>query len=74
MTWKVFGGAHEEIYWALLKERCRRDGLGTSEEVLATQFRLHLHRGIAYLAADKQLKTIAGLAERIVGARIDNTE
>jgi DNA sulfur modification protein DndE len=66
MTWKVFGGAYEEIYLALLKERCQRDGLGTSDEILATQFRLHLHRGIAYLAADKQLKTVAGLVERIV--------
>lgn len=66
MTWKVFGGAYEEIYLALLKERCQRDGLGTSDEILATQFRLHLHRGISYLAADKQLKTVAGLVERIV--------
>jgi DNA sulfur modification protein DndE len=24
MTWKVFGGAYEELYLALLKERCRR--------------------------------------------------
>lgn len=66
MTWKVFGGAYEEIYLALLKERCQRDGLGTSDEILATQFRLHLHRGISYLAADRQLKTVAGLVERIV--------
>lgn len=65
MTWKVFGGVYEEIYLALLKERCQRDGLGTSDETLATQFRLHLHRGIAHLAADKQLKTVAGLVERI---------
>lgn len=66
MTWKVFGGGYEEIYLALLKERCQRDGLGTSDEILATQFRLHLHRGISYLAADRQLKTVAGLVERIV--------
>jgi DNA sulfur modification protein DndE len=66
MTWKVFGGAYEEIYLALLKERCRRDGLGTSDETLASQFRLHVHRGIAYLAADKQIKSVAGLIERIM--------
>src|SRR4051812_42843201 len=50
MTWQVFGGEVQELYLAVLKERCERDGLGTSDEVLARQFRLHLHRGIGYLA------------------------
>src|SRR5215218_9787331 len=61
MEWKVFGGAHQELYYALLKQRCHHDGLGTSDEVLTSQFRLHLHRGIGYLAADRQIKNIAGL-------------
>src|SRR6185437_9845753 len=51
MSWPVFGGEAQELYLALLKERCARDGLGTSEEVLGRQFRLHLHRGISYLAS-----------------------
>lgn len=61
MDWKVFGGVHHELYYALLKQRCYRDGLGTSEEVLTVQFRLHLHRGIGYLVADKRIKNIIGL-------------
>jgi len=65
MTWKVFGGQHHEIYLALLKARCKRDGLGTSEEVLATQFRLHLHRGIGYLFGDKRIKDIRALLRRL---------
>lgn len=56
MSWKVFGGRHQELYLALLKERCLRDQLGTDEEVLASQFRLHLHRGIAYLASDRKMR------------------
>ena len=64
MTWKVFGGAYEELYLALLRERCEHDGLGTTDEVLSTQFRLHLHRGIAYLAAEKRFKTISDLLHR----------
>ena len=64
MTWKVFGGSYEEVYLGLLKQRCEQDGLGSSDDVLATQFRLHLHRGIAYLASDKRLKTIADLLQR----------
>jgi DNA sulfur modification protein DndE len=65
MTWKVFGGPHHELYLALLKARCRRDGLGTSEEVLATQFRLHLHRGIGYLFADRRIQRVGDLFRRL---------
>lgn len=68
MTWKVFGGTHHDIYLAVLKERCHKDGLGTSDEVVSTQFRLHLHRGIGYLAAlvsDKQIKSITDLIKRL---------
>ena len=64
MTWKVFGGSYEEVYLGLLRQRCQQDGLGTTDEVLANQFRLHLHRGIAYLAADKRLRSIADLLKR----------
>ena len=66
MTWKVFGGGYEEVYLGLLKRRCEQDGLGSSDDVLTTQLRLHLHRGIAYLASDKRLKSIADLLQRVV--------
>lgn len=65
MTWKVFGGSFPDIYLAILKERCRRDQLETTDEVLAAQFRLHLHRGIGYLAADKNLKSIQALLKSL---------
>jgi DNA sulfur modification protein DndE len=61
MSWQVFGGEAQELYLALLKERCERDGLGTSEEVLARQLRLHLHRGIGYLATPHTIRSIADL-------------
>ena len=61
MSWRVFGGRYADLYVALLKERCERDGLGTGAEVLAQQFRLHLHRGIAYLAGNRDLRRIDGL-------------
>lgn len=60
MSWKVFGGRHQELYMALLKERCLRDGFGVEDEALAVQFRLHLHRGIAYLASDRQMRDGVG--------------
>ncbi|MES3150898.1 DNA sulfur modification protein DndE [Sphingomonas faeni] len=56
MSWRVFGGRNHEIYLALLKERCLRDGFELDGETLDGQFRLHLHRGIAYLAGDKRIR------------------
>ena len=66
MSWKVFGGRHAEIYVALLKERCEGDGLGSGADVLAQQFRLHLHRGIAYLAGERKLRRIEDLVGSVV--------
>ena len=61
MTWRVFGGTHHELYGALLRERCLRDGLPVDTETLAQQFRLHLHRGIAYLAGTRKLRSTRDL-------------
>jgi DNA sulfur modification protein DndE len=67
MTWKTFGGEHAAIYESLLRARCLRDGLEVSDEVLAEQFRLHLHRGVGYLFADKKMKDVADLFRRVPG-------
>ena len=63
MTWRVFGGGMGEVYLALVRERCAGDGLGTDERTVAEQFRLHLHRGIAYLSANRELRGIEDLVE-----------
>ncbi len=63
MTWKVFGGQYYGIYHALLKQRCKQDGLSINAQTLSTQFRFHLHRGIGYLAADKNIKDISSLLQ-----------
>ncbi|MBW4574453.1 MAG: DNA sulfur modification protein DndE [Aphanothece sp. CMT-3BRIN-NPC111] len=61
MTWRVFGGEISDILVIALKQRCHNDGLGTDKETLATQFRLHLHRGIGYLSGDPNIKKIEDL-------------
>lgn len=58
LTWNVLGGEISDILIMALKQRCYQDGLGTEKETLATQFRLHLHRGIGYLAGDINIKKI----------------
>lgn len=61
MSWDVFAGEYREIYAALMVQRCERDGLGVDPEVVARQFRLHLHRGISYLAATNVIRSIHDL-------------
>jgi DNA sulfur modification protein DndE len=61
MTWEVFGGEIADCLLIALKQRCHNDGLGTDREILKTQFRLHLHRGINYLAEDSSLTAIEDL-------------
>ena len=63
LTWKIFGGEMSDILTIALKQRCQKDNLGTDKETLATQFRLHLHRGIGYLAGEQKLKKIEDLIQ-----------
>ncbi|MFB6275817.1 MAG: DNA sulfur modification protein DndE [Halothece sp.] len=61
LTWRVFGGELSDVLLIALKQRCYQDGVGLDQETLAQQFRLHLHRGISYLAGDPNLKNIQDL-------------
>ena len=69
MTWKVFGGQHEELFMAILKMRLIHDNLPLDDATLNEQFRLHLHRGIAYLAANKEICRIDDLVKLIIRSR-----
>lgn len=64
MTWKTFGGPQAELYLALLTNRCLQDGIEPDDGNLTEQLRLHLHRGLAYLAANRQVRSIVELMDR----------
>jgi DNA sulfur modification protein DndE len=61
MEWRTFAGPCGDLLWGLLRHRCNDDGLPLDEETLSQQFRLHLHRGIGYLAGNRDLASIADL-------------
>jgi DNA sulfur modification protein DndE len=67
MSWQVFGGEYGELYWAAVKARCYQDGLATDDSTVAQQFRLHLHRGIGYLAAPNAMRSIRDVLALIQG-------
>ncbi len=62
LTWRVFGGELSDVLLLALKQRCHNDGLESDRQTLAEQFRLHLHRGIAYLAGDANLRMVEDLS------------
>ena len=73
MSWQTFAGPYHEVYWVLLKERCRCDGLAIEDKILAEQFRLHLHRGIGYLTGDRKVRSIEGLLGKAIKSRADSS-
>lgn len=56
MDWSTFAGEYAEIYEALLRQRCIRDGLGDDDSTIIKYFRLHLNRGINHYSTRDVLK------------------
>lgn len=65
MTWKTFGGSSDAVYWGMLLARADADGVPMERAALGHYFRLHLHRGISYLAGangPKDLEELVAIA------------
>ena len=72
MSWPVFAGPLGEVFVLALRQRLIDDQLSTDDETLSVQFRLHVHRGIAYLAGEN-VRKIDGLAERALDSMATQT-
>ena len=53
-------GPWDRLFVALITERCHRDGLALSNEVLVEQFRAHINRGVLLLY--KRVRSLNDLA------------
>jgi len=61
MTWHTFAGEYEEIFEALIRQRCLNDGLEANAEDIQSQLRRHIYRGIGYLAVASRVSNIKDL-------------
>lgn len=61
MTWQIFGGEIADLLIIALRQRCQNQKSDITSDMLSTQFKSHLHRGIGYLAAEQNLKSIETL-------------
>ena len=67
MTWRVFGGEESDTLAGLFALRCRADGIDpTDAHATASEFRLHLHRGIGVLASARDILGIGTLINRLI--------
>lgn len=66
MTWRTFGGAYEDVYWALLLKSADDAGIGTDLSDLAHHLHLHLERGLATL--ELRVRKLEDFSELILAA------
>lgn len=64
MSWKVFAGEHADQIAALVCQRAARDGFTDTPDGAALCLRAHLHRGLGYLASEREITGIAGFLAR----------
>ena len=65
IEWRTFGQEYADTILALLMQRCYQDFKKADDKLLQEQFKLHLHRGISYLAGNKELKCVGDLVGMI---------
>ncbi|MDK2905910.1 MAG: sulfur modification protein DndE [Eubacteriaceae bacterium] len=61
MSWLTFAGEYHEIYEAIIRQRCKKDGFGDDPETLVKYFRLHLNRGINHFSSRDVIKSCQDL-------------
>jgi len=61
MSWLTFAGENHEIYEALVRAWCIQNEIPTDDEMLSKYFKLHLNRGISYLAGTGVIKSVDDL-------------
>ena len=61
MSWYTFAGEYSEIYQALIIEWCSENDIELSNDNISKYFKLHLERGISYLAGTNFIKSLDDL-------------
>jgi DNA sulfur modification protein DndE len=64
ISWRVFAGEMSDIFAAIVYQRTQIDGCGGSSDGPAVCLRAHVHRGLGYLASEKDVKGISGFLTR----------
>ncbi|MCU0493393.1 MAG: DNA sulfur modification protein DndE [Chloroflexaceae bacterium] len=56
-------GQYDELFLALLRERCLRDGAPADDDTMAAQFHAHMNRGVLLLF--QRAKTLADVGKLV---------
>ena len=66
MDCSTFAGEYAEIYEAIIRQRCIKDGLGDDDNTIVKYFRLHLNRGINHYSSRDVLKRSKDLLKSVL--------
>jgi len=61
ITYETIAGQMAETIALIFRQRLHNDNLLDDPQTIATQFKLHCHRGIGYLAGNKDIQSIEDL-------------
>jgi DNA sulfur modification protein DndE len=62
ISWETLAGETSTMLIMIFRQRLKDDGVDLEDsEAVALQFRLHLNRGIGYIAGDNRIKSISDL-------------
>lgn len=68
MSWFTFAGEYSELYEAVVRAWCVKVGLPPDDATAAKYFKLHVERGIAYLAGTGFIKDLDDLLNLAIEA------
>lgn len=63
IDWRTLTGPDGDVYMALLEQRCAAEGLQVGAEDITGLLRRHVHRGVGYLAGDREMDSIEALVK-----------
>lgn len=64
MSWKVFAGEEADTLAAIILTRAATDGFTDTPDGAALCLRAHLHRGLGYLASEKDIDGMSDFLAR----------
>lgn len=65
MTWKTFAGDEDEVFRALLVQRCQKEHGKIDKETQGRTLRQHISRGAGWLVAADRVKSLTDLVELV---------
>ena len=69
IPWRTFAGEYSLAFASILRARALRDNLASTDDSLSTLLDAHLHRGLANLHGERDLRSIVSLMQLVTDVK-----